>query len=244
MDIKQLLLLAGITIRYGFELLVLLCILYAPGRLVYEWLRGGTGKSGAETHLLSIGISFAFAVCTGFLYYLFQIKLPAVLWFSLPLTLIALLFFVVKKGKLPLFLGFKHLCAYLLRINPLSFILWGITACLVASAFIVAFFFNLSGPAQSSFTQLWILPDSSRRSFSVGIQNQERVAKIYRLEVKGNGENLAEWQEIQLKPGEIWKQKIDPGSKIPQTDLINIYLYDIEKPAQIFREVHMRIGQP
>jgi uncharacterized membrane protein len=91
------------------------------------------------------------------------------------------------------------------------------------------------------YTLLWLLPseDTGAGSVQLGVQSQEFRPASYGLEVRSAGELLADWEAIELEPGETWNTTLDLPQTLPADAPLEAVLYLSDQPDTIYRSVKL-----
>jgi len=91
---------------------------------------------------------------------------------------------------------------------------------------------GIDAQPRESFTELWMLPPT-QDEVQIGIQNEEGILTSYRLVVRSGDDVLAEWNNVELKPGEQWQEQFSAAGQ-PN---IEASLYRTFEPDTVYRTV-------
>jgi uncharacterized membrane protein len=216
-------------------------VLVLPGYTLTEVLFRKRSLNAPERLVLSLGLSLAIDVLSG----LFLNVLPGGLQASSWAVLLGLLTVV-----------FSLLAAYLRRgvpasgTQPLRFrlsiyqgILFGLAILLAILSFVYIDIGVIQQP-HPGFTQLWMLPEvQAGKSCDVrlGVRSFESTSVTYRITMTMNGVPAITWPSVVLAPREEWDRLVP----IPPTAAEQVYiegrLYRLDKPAAVYREVHVTL---
>jgi uncharacterized membrane protein len=212
-------------------------ILFLPGYSFWKLMFPHWINKLWEGILLSVALSLAITMTTGFLYYVFSIPIDPRLWFITQVVL-TIIFMILAKRKTQ-----KTEEPIRGRRNSLSGLIYIYSLILVVFSITISMFSSLSSPG-TAFTQLWISPVEQQKPISIGVSNNEAAAKSYRLELWQNNQLINTWSEIHLDPGQKWDGTIEPGLLASASDNteFELRLYDQENLAKVYRSVHFRNG--
>ena len=216
-------------------------VLVLPGYTLTEVLFRKRSLNAPERLVLSLGLSLAIDVLSG----LFLNVLPGGLQASSWAVLLGLLTVV-----------FSLLAAYLRRgvpasgTQPLRFrlsiyqgILFGLAILLAILSFVYIDIGVIQQP-HPGFTQLWMLPEvqaGKSCDIRLGVRSFESTSVKYRITMTMNGVPAITWPSVVLAPQEEWDRLVP----IPPTAAEQVYiegrLYRLDKPAAVYREVHVTL---
>jgi uncharacterized membrane protein len=215
--------------------------LVLPGYTLTEVLFRKRSLNAPERLVLSLGLSLAIDVLSGLFLNVLPVGLQATSW-------------AVLLGVLTVV--FSLLAVYLRRgvpasgTQPLRFrlsIYQGILFGLAISVAILSFVYIDIGVIQQphpGFTQLWMLPEvQAGKSCDVrlGVRSFESTSITYRITMTMNGAPVITWPSVVLAPQEEWDRLVP----IPPTAAEEVYiegqLYRLDKPAAVYREVHVTL---
>lgn len=203
-------------------------------------LKLGHPIGNTDQIVLSLGLSMAIDVLVGFALNILPIGLTALSWI-LSLGLLTTVCSVVaallrRKGidTIP--------AASRIRITWQDCTLFGLALMIVGAAIWLSLLRPLQ--PQPSFTQFWMLPAnqaSKTCAVSVGVQSFEATSETYRVVITVNSVQTKTWSSIVLTPQQKWVQlvSIPPGSGTIDSMLIDAQLYRVDKPATVYRDVHL-----
>jgi uncharacterized membrane protein len=222
-------------------ILALPLALVLPGYTLTEVLFRKRSLNAPERLVLSLGLSLAIDVLSGLFLNVLPVGLQATSW-------------AVLLGLLTVV--FSLLAAYLRRgvpasgTQPLRFrlsIYQGILFGLAISVAILSFVYIDIGVIQQphpGFTQLWMLPEvqaGKSCDIRLGVRSFESTSVKYRITMTMNGVPAITWPSVVLAPQEEWDRLVP----IPPTAAEQVYiegrLYRLDKPAAVYREVHVTL---
>ncbi|SRR5712692_2043216 len=216
-------------------------VLVLPGYTLTEVLFRKRSLNAPERLVLSLGLSLAIDVLSGLFLNVLPVGLQATSW-------------AVLLGLLTVV--FSLLAAYLRRgvlasgTQPLRFrlsiyqgILFGLAILLAILSFVYIDIGVIQQP-HPGFTQLWMLPKvQAGKSCDVrlGVRSFESTSVTYRITMTMNGVPAITWPSVVLAPQEEWDRLVP----IPPTAAEEVYiegrLYRLDKPAAVYREVHVTL---
>ncbi|MBV9569106.1 MAG: hypothetical protein JO172_13310 [Hyphomicrobiales bacterium] len=110
-----------------------------------------------------------------------------------------------------------------------------ITACAVVLARQMAI-----AHREFAFTQMWILPDAaSAERFTIGVQNFEKAADRYELEVRLD-ENVILRRSLALREGESWVSDLDVPIARDAAHKVEARLFMADDSQRVYRRVWIR----
>jgi uncharacterized membrane protein len=95
----------------------------------------------------------------------------------------------------------------------------------------------------STFTQIWLLPDTTAASptVRVGIQDEEGTTMTYRVQLSVGGAVVHEWSAIVLRNGSRWETTYPLSIALPsKADTIEATLYRGDRPTEVYRWVTLQ----
>lgn len=222
-------------------ILALPLALVLPGYTLTEVLFRNRPLNAPERLVLSLGLSLAIDVLSGLILNVLPAGLQATSW-------------AVLLGLLTVV--FSLLAVYLRRgvpasgTQPLRFslsIYQGILFGLAISAAILSFVYIDVGVIQQphpGFTQLWMLPEiQAGKSCDVrlGVRSFESTSVTYRITMTMNGAPVITWPSVVLAPQEEWDRLVPMPPTAAEEVYIEGQLYRLDKPAAVYREVHVTL---
>jgi uncharacterized membrane protein len=215
--------------------------LVLPGYTLTEVLFRKRSLNAPERLVLSLGLSLAIDVLSGLFLNVLPVGLQATSW-------------AVLLGLLTVV--FSLLAVYLRRgvpasgTQPLRFrlsIYQGILFGLAISVAILSFVYIDVGVIQQphpGFTQLWMLPEvQAGKSCDVrlGVRSFESTSVTYRITMTMNGAPVITWPSVVLAPQEEWDRLVPMPPTAAEEVYIEGQLYRLDKPAAVYREVHVTL---
>lgn len=202
-------------------------------------LRLGHAIGGVDQLILSLGLSMAIDILTGFALNILPIGLQGLSW-TLSLGLLTVLFALVA-----LFIrrntSTSSAKAQRVHITLPDALFLGLAVFITVNAIWLAVI--MPPKPQPSFTQFWILPanpGSKICAVSIGIQSFELTSTKYDLTMTVNSKQIAgNWSTITLTPQQKWAQVV-PLTPEAQNDLhVEAQLYRSDQPYTAYRDVHL-----
>ena len=217
-------------------LLALPFVFFLPGYALTAAVFAGRPLGSLERFLLSLGFSITIVALAGFILNWTPWGLQPVSWalllgiITLGLTIVA---YVRHNEQLPAVLQwpvFKPGFRQTLLIGLAFLVLVGVIA--VAQV-------GVSRGQRSAFTQLWMLPadGAGQDAVRLGVSNQELSAVSYKLQLLAGGDVLAEWEPIELEPGEQWETAVILPAWLAGSETFEAVLFRSDAPGSVYRRV-------
>jgi uncharacterized membrane protein len=221
------------------QVLVIPLVVVLPGFAITAALFRRSLLTTVEQVLLSLGLSLALVVLSGFVldwtFWGLQTVSWAILLGSITLIVGGIAFFRYRRNPAP---PVSRISLQLNWLNLRPLILFTLAGLIVVAALVVTRngALNQSTPG---FTQLWLLPESTvnQGQLRLGFNNQEGTVETYRLQVNNGSTNLQEWATITLKPSEQWETTFTLPAGLPSGEKIEASLYKANAPDTVYREV-------
>ncbi len=219
----------------GIALALPLVFLF-PGYIVTEVLSYKRPLNTTYLAILSIGLSLAIDILSGFLLNLFPPGLRAVSWIVLLglLTVTCSLLLAFLRRGVPV--NERRIAAIQFRLHEYALV--GLAVLII----VLSLQYAAQGVAQQphqGFTQLWLLPAQTEKSCALrlGVRSFESTSTTYVLMTRENGKQVGVQSSIVLTPQEEW----DSAITLPTTASVSVEvsLYRADKPGEVYREVHM-----
>lgn len=187
--------------------------------------------------VLSLGLSLAIDVLTGFGLNILPIGLQASSW-ALALGLLTAVFTLLAA-----FLRQKNTASSVstprVHVTVNHVVLLGLAIVVTIASVWLAVIRPLN--PQPGFTQLWMLPAKNNDcSVTIGVQNIETTSVTYRVEMTINNTHAKSWTSILLSPQQQWSQSVAVTPGKASSLYIQTLLYRTDKPGTIYRNVHLR----
>jgi Protein of unknown function (DUF1616) len=218
--------------------LALPLVFILPGYALTGVLFRKRSLNSSNRLLFSIGLSLAIDILSGLILNLLPGGLQAISW-----ALWLGLFTVV----------FSLLAAYLRREAPVNethpvrfrFTLypWMIfaLATLVAIFSILYSAFGAVKQPYPGFTQLWMLPQAQAGkscAITLGVRSFESTSVTYRITMTVMGAQVTSWPSVLLAPQQEWNRVVPVTPTAAHNVYVEVQLYRLDKPQNIYREVH------
>ncbi len=207
-------------------------VLWLPGYALAAALFGDGSVQRVERVLISLGLSIAVAILSGFILNWTPLGLNAATWafVLVGVTLGASALAWWRRSSVPQPQARPSASLQLSARDGVLFALAGVIALL---ALTVARVGAVQQP-QLGFTQLWMVPVSDQ-SVQIGLTNIEAQPVTYRLVLRRGTRSLQEWPALALQPGQQWNVQV----VLPSSDVSNleVLLYRSDAPDQVYRRV-------
>ncbi|HWS83933.1 MAG TPA: DUF1616 domain-containing protein [Ktedonobacteraceae bacterium] len=189
--------------------------------------------------MLSIGLSLAIDIVSGFVLNMLPGGLQATSW------AILLGLFTTGCSVLGVYLRQKiHMQQASSWHIPFTFP----NAMVLALAIVVtilSILYSVLGVMQQPhklFTQLWLLPASQTRqscAVQVGVQNFEATSTTYGVEMRINGVLMHTWLPVSLETQHSWEQQVSLTPGTADGMQITVQLYRVENTRVVYRKVNL-----
>jgi uncharacterized membrane protein len=222
-------------------ILALPLVFILPGYTLTEALFGRRALHASHRLLLSLGLSLAIVILSGFILNFFPVGLQAISW--------------------AIFLGiltttFSLLVAYLRRRNPANgiqlpelrfrlheYILFGL-AITVMVLTIQYSAISLAQQPHSGFTELWLLPSAhidNRCTVRLGVHSFESTQVTYSIAMTVNGTQVHNWSSIALAPQKEWTQVVTLAPESIDNLHVAVLLYRLDRPEVAYRKAGLTL---
>lgn len=225
--------------------LALPLVFFLPGYALTKILFHGQSLNWIYCITLSLGLSMAIDIVSGFVLNLFPIGLRAMPWAAF-LGILTLVFsflgtYLLKKSskggiRLPTFHSGIH-----------RYFLVGFSVVVAIVVTILAIQFSATSTAEQphpGFTQLWMLssPQDNKCAVRLGVRSFEATSVTYRVVMTINDTQVGEWSPVALVPQEEWDRLVPISFGPTGSAYIEVKLYRLDKPEAIYRDVHMTLN--
>jgi len=229
---------SAINAPFVLPLLTLPLVFLLPGYALTSALFPKSALGFPETLTFSLGLSLAADIIGGLVINLTPQGLSAVPWtvFLCGVTLggcaVAALNRPQRLEPMPSPSG--------VGLSVGQTVLLGLSIVVVACALMLVR--DQSAQPSTRFTELWAQPDSAmgQNVFDVGVRNSESQNMEYELEIKVGGNLVYQSSSIALSPGETLEKIII--LQIPVNQDVQAFLYRMDDPGKMYREVVLRNG--
>jgi uncharacterized membrane protein len=206
--------------------------------------------NGSDRLILSLGLSLAMVIITGFVLNMLPMGLEQTTW-TISLTLLtALLSFIAlyrrQKVKKKLYIAnVTEVVASRFRISFYEYILFLLAIVIVISSVWYSLISAQQQQQQSAFTQFWMVPSKQGHNscaMLIGMQSFETAPVTYDVVVTANGVTISSWPAVVLTPQSQWYQSValQPGNT--NTLYVEAKLYRTDKPRIVYRNVHTTLN--
>ncbi len=232
-------------------LLALPLVFFIPGYMVIEVLAYNRVLSVSHRATFSLGLSLAIDILSGFLLNAFPMGLRTQSWVVMLscLTLVfALIILYLRKDDVQVSKRVTPVGSQRDR-NGLSYVSQvgrtGVAFGLAAVLVVLSFFYATKGIAEQprpGFTQLWMVPSTQRAQsciVQVGMHSFENTSVKYHVLMTVNNTQTMSWSALVLAPDAVWEQSVAIPPMSTKNVLIEVRLYRDDKPATVYREVHV-----
>ncbi len=221
----------------GIALALPLVFLF-PGYVVTEVLSFKRPLNTTYRTILSIGLSLAIDILSGFLLNLLPIGLRAVSWIVLLglLTVIFSLLLAFLRRGVPV--NERYIPAIHFRFHEYALV--GLAVLIVVLSLQYAAQGVVQQPHQG-FTQLWLLPPQTEKSCALrlGVRSFESTSTTYMVMTKENGKQVSVQSSIVLAPQQEWDSAVAVPATATTNVSVDVSLYRADRPGEVYRDVHM-----
>ncbi len=221
----------------GIALALPLVFLF-PGYVVTEVLSYKRPLNTTYLAILSIGLSLAIDILSGFLLNLLPVGLRAVSWIVLLglLTVIfALLLAFLRRGA-----PINESSIPAIRFRVHEYALVGLAVLIIVLSLQYAVQGVVQQPHQG-FTQLWLLPPQTAKScvLRLGVRSFESTSTTYMVTTRENGKQVNVQSSIVLAPQQEWDSAVAIPATATTDVAVDVSLYRADRPGAVYRDVHM-----
>lgn len=223
--------------------LALPMIFFIPGYTLTEILGHKRVLDTLHRILLSLGLSIALDIISGFLLNVLPLGLRTLSWvlllgcLTLLLTLIVL---YLRRGVTR--------TAPIMQAPRIYFILRGSAVFSLAIILVVVTLIyatnGVTKQPHSGFTQLWMLPPTQASQNCVvhlGVRSFEVAPVSYHAVLSVNAVREVVWPSITLAPNQTWEQPILVPAVAPHPVAIDVKLYKGNSSTSVYRQVHVTL---
>lgn len=230
-------------------ILALPLILFFPGYMLTQillhrgiatrsFIRSSHSIGVADQLILSLGLSMAITILTGFMLNALSFGLQGESWtisLGLITMILALVTFFLRRREKQAIGTPSHIA-----LSLQDYLLFGLALLVVTGAI----FASIVRPAQprAAFTQFWMLPanqSAQRCAVDLGIQSFETAPMTYYVVLTVNGVQANTWSPIALSPHEEWTQTVTLPSSNATSVSVQAELYRTNNLSNVYRNVHL-----
>lgn len=218
-------------------ILALPLVFLLPGYTLSEVLFHKHSFNTSGRLLLSLGLSLAIDVLSGFVLNILPGGLQALSW-AASLGLITVTFSAVA-GYLRREIPEGRARPPRFHFTPSGFIMIGVAALVVVFSLV----YTVLGAVQQQypgFTQLWMLPvvqNGKSCAVRLGVHSFETTAVTYRLTMSVNGVQLTTWPSVTLSSQGEWERLVPITPNTTANVYVEAQLYRLDKPQSVYRSV-------
>lgn len=219
-------------------ILALPLVFVLPGYAVTEALAYNRSLSVTYRALLSLGLSLAIDILSGFVLNMFSVGLRALSWVVLLGLLIVVFSLLVAYLRRKSSADERRLLAFRFRIY--DYLLAGLALLMVVLSLQYSAT-SVEQPPHAGFTQLWMLPPQTTKNCTVrlGVRSFESTSTTYHIMMKENGIQVGIWSPIVLTPQEEWDHVVTIPTLSASSVSVEVSLYKADRPEKVYREVHL-----
>ncbi len=243
-------------------LLALPLVFFVPGYMLIEILAHKRGLNTSYRITLSLGLSLALDILCGFLLNVLPIGLRSQSWvilLSCLMLVFALAVLYLRRYDIPISedrnnaahgqqQGERRVPSYrspspVFRVSIRGGVVFGLAAVLVVFSLLYAAH-GVAEQPRPGFTQLWMLPPTQTKQHCivhVGIQSFENASVSYHAQMTVNNTQTTSWSALVLAPSQIWEKSVALSSPPAKSVLVEVRLYRDDKPATVYRKVHVML---
>jgi uncharacterized membrane protein len=204
--------------------------------------------NGSDRLILSLGLSLAMVIITGFVLNMLPMGLEQTSWAVSLAVLTAIFSFIAlyHRQKVEINVAKTTVVAHRFRISFYEYMLFLLAIIIVTSSVWYSLInAQQQQQQQSTFTQFWMVPLMQAHNSCavlIGMQSFEATSVKYDIVVTANGTEVSSWFAVALAPQNQWYQSIaiQPGNT--NTVYIEAKLYRMDKPGVVYRDVHVTLS--
>ena len=223
------------------SILALPLVLFLPGYTLTEILSHGKSLYPVYKFILSLGLSLAIDILSGFILNILPTGLRAISWavFLGLLTLVFSLLIVYFRRRY--LRQERYFLTFRFRIH--DYVLTGL-AILIAILSVQYSAVSANQQPYPGFTQLWLLPPTQTTAtctLHLGVRSFESTSVTYRIVLRENSAQVQTWSSVMLAPQEQWNRDVPISSSLTGSTYVEVSLYKANIPKQVYREVHVTV---
>jgi uncharacterized membrane protein len=236
------------TLRSGHMLIIGVFLAFPlvflfPGYTLIEVLYYKQPPEVVRRLALSLGLSIAMDILSGFLLNMLPAGLNAKSWaiYLGTVTIFLSLVAVLLRGKSSTNGVWPWLIRLDVRKHCIACLLLILTIGMIALAFLYSRHSALTSK-RPGFTEFWMIPsdkDKTGCSVLLGIQSFEFITIHYHILVTVNGAQTNRWLPAVLAPQKVWVTTLPIHSYVNNSALIVAQLYRSDQPKSAYRNVHL-----
>lgn len=210
----------------------LLLTTWLPGYAATAAIFGGRRVGGPDGVLVSLGLSVAVAILSGFVLNTFGVALSRETW-AATLAIVTFAGVAIAWARSPsaIYQATPLRQGSLPRMRASDGVLLGAAVVLVVIAVALARNGVIQQPTPG-FSSVWLVPNGAGPQFRVGAANHEGRPTAYRLVLTDPSGIVDEWPEVALRDGEQWEVSVAVRNSPSRLDL---RLYLVDKPGSVYR---------
>lgn len=220
-------------------ILALPLVFILPGYTLTEVFFHKRPLSLASRLVFGLSLSVAITILSGLILNLLPIGLQATSW-ATTLALLTIVF-----ALLAMYLQRNWITTPLprFRFSLSKVILFG----LATTVAIFSLWYSTLGVIQQprpNFTQLWMIPATSANTacaVHIGLRSFEATTVTYRMTMNTVGTRVTTWSPITLVPNATWDQIVPVPSSTTQDIFVNVQLYRLDQPKNVYRKVNLTL---
>jgi len=221
-------------------ILALPLVLLLPGYTLTEMLFPKRPFGASQRLTLSLGLSLAITILSGFILNLLPQGLGSLSWAG---------FLGLLTGSFSLVAGYRRRVLTLdsvqpsrLRLTSHDGILFGLASLVLVLAVVYSALATAYQPYKA-FTQFWMLPSAQTGKSCVvrlGAHSFETTRVTYRITMTINGAQLATWSPVTLAPQQEWDQVVTLKPVATKNkSYVEARLYRSDQPESVYQRVNL-----
>lgn len=220
-------------------ILALPLVLFLPGYTLTEALFYKRPLGVSQRLTLSLGLSLAITILSGFALNLLPQGLNSLSWTGFLGLLVGI--FALVAGYRRRILTLSNEQPFLLSLTIRDGILFGL-ATLVTVLAVVYSSLGAAYQPYKTFTQFWLQPTAQAGkscALRLGVHSFETARITYRVTMTINGTEVDTWSPITLAPQQEWDQEVPLKPADMNKSYIEARLYRSDQPASVYQRVNL-----
>lgn len=203
--------------------------------------------NGSDRLILSLGLSLAMVIITGFVLNMLPMGLEQTSW-AVSLALLTAVFSFItlyRRQKVKVSITKITAATHRFHVSFYEYMLFLLAIVIVISSVWYSLLNAQQQQQQSTFTQFWMVPSRQVHNSCavlIGMQSFEAALTKYNVVVTANGTKISSWSTVVLAPQSQWYQSVAIQPENANTIYIEAKLYRMDKPGIVYRNVHVTLN--
>lgn len=198
--------------------------------------------NGSDRLILSLGLSIALVIITGFVLNMLPMGLEQTSWAVSLATSVAIFSCIALYRRHKVHRSTVQTGTLHIRISFYEYALFLLAIIIVVASVWYSLINAQQQQQQSTFTQFWMVPSKQAHNSCavlIGMQSFEVATEKYTVVITANGMMVNSWSAITLAPQNQWYQSVTIQPKDTNTIYVEAKLYRMQHPGIVYRTVHI-----